>query len=64
MALAKDGNRLLYVGVKNTLYRLNEADAKLKDFAAVKKGEILRGGIALMPGRAVVTTTEGIQLFE
>lgn len=62
VAMARDGKGLVYAAAKHTLYRLQ--DGKLKDFSAVKKGEIVRGGVALMQGRVVVTTSEGIQIFE
>ncbi|MCW8131125.1 MAG: FecR domain-containing protein [Planctomycetota bacterium] len=64
VALGYDGNRLLYAGAKNALYRVDLKEGKLKDFAAAKKGEIVRGGIAVLAGRVVVTTTEGLQIFE
>ncbi|MCZ7645589.1 MAG: PQQ-binding-like beta-propeller repeat protein [Planctomycetota bacterium] len=71
-ALALDGRGFLYVGAHATLSRYRY-DAKA--FAAgrppatdalspVQQGEIVRGGIAILPDRLVVTTTEGVQLFK
>lgn len=66
-ALAQDVQGNVYAAVKGTVYRIpksyKDGDA-VREFAAVKQGEVVRGGIAIAMNRLIVTTTEGVQLFE
>ncbi|MCK6474796.1 MAG: FecR domain-containing protein [Planctomycetes bacterium] len=66
VALAQDSEGRVYAGAKDTLFRVAQSEMQSTQpvFAAAKKGEIVRGGIAILPGRVVVTTTAGLQIFE
>lgn len=66
VALAQDSDGRVYAGAKDTLFRVAQVEMQRTQpvFAAAKKGEIVRGGIAILPGRVVVTTTAGLQIFE
>lgn len=66
VALAQDSEGRVYAGAKDTLFRVAQVEMQPTKpvFAAAKKGEIVRGGIAILPGRVVVTTTAGLQVFE
>jgi hypothetical protein len=37
---------------------------KEMEYCAIAQGQVLPFGLALSPGRLIVTTTEGVQLFE
>lgn len=66
-ALAQDGQGQIYAAIKASVYRIAwnaKAGDPPREFAAVKNGEIVRGGIAIAPGRLIVTTREGVQVFE
>ena len=66
-ALAADGSGCVYAALKDKIYRL-KPDRQSGDVhwehSAAKQGEVVQGGIAIIPGRLIVTTTEGIQIFE
>jgi len=66
MALAQDGKGQVFAAYKNGVLRLQPHNGGLKEmeFANTAKGEILPGGIAISPGRVIVTTTRGVQIFE
>jgi hypothetical protein len=70
-ALAGDATGSVYAGMKGRVYVISadengsvEIGAGSPKSHAVQSGEILRGGLAIVPGRLIVTTTEGVQVFE
>jgi hypothetical protein len=71
VALAADGGGRVYAGMKDKIYVVEtdaegsvEIPAGGPKSAAVRRGEIVRGGIAIFGKRLVATTTEGVQVFE
>lgn len=71
-AMALDGRGYLYAGAHAgvTRFKFDPAQDRAGEtlaedaFSLVQQGEIVRGGIAILPGRLVVTTTEGVQVFK
>ena len=68
-ALASDGQSV-YAVQRHVVTRLRlDAQTKLPVQAApdterIAKGDIILGGLTLLPGKILVTTTEGLQFFE
>jgi len=67
MALAQDGKGQVFAAYNKGVLRLQPSPSggyKEMEFANIAKGEILPNGIAIAPGRVIVTTTLGVQVFE
>ncbi len=67
VALAQDGSGAVFAAIGNTVFRIEDPRKNTKGiplYDTVKKGTVVRGGLAIVPGKLVVTTTEGVQIFE
>ena len=63
IALTQDGHGDLYAGYKNGVLH-QRASTKEPEFAHISRGEVLPDGISIIGGLVVVTTTQGVQVFE
>jgi hypothetical protein len=71
VALAADAGGRVYAAMRDKVYVVEtdaegsvEIPAGGPRFAALPRGEIVRGGLAIFGKRLVATTTEGVQVFE
>jgi hypothetical protein len=67
---AEDAGQQIYAAIGNKVFRIRTVDEKgatkpllARNAGIVRQGEVVRGGLALVPGMLVVTTTHGIQLL-
>ena len=62
IALVRDGRGDLFTAFKNAV--LHQRAGKEPELVHISRGEVIPGGLSLAPGMLIVTTTQGVQVFE
>jgi ferric-dicitrate binding protein FerR (iron transport regulator) len=64
LALVQDGHGDHFVSYKNGLIHLRKDTGATREFVHITRGEVLPGGLSVGANLLLVTTTQGIQIFE